>query len=259
MLYLKGTKDSDTKLVAGFGVPALTQAIWDRRKKEADPAHPVTHERRAPTVQTECGPGKALLESGVLSILERFPSNRIGLLTVWGAALVVVLSFVFISMGGKGGPRAAHAQARPATAVAANHVEGPALSGIEPGKASGPSPSSVVRKDPLLEVLETLKSDDFDHPEALSTGRFLEEVSKKARFLKGIDLETIQVVARAIGWVRLEARYRPSKLWFEKEEEEETLILDLVQEESEWKLENLRVTRRSQPPVSTPKPMNQRR
>jgi hypothetical protein len=175
------------------------------------------------------------------------------LVVVWGLVLVAILPFAFAAFGGKGSGKSAEASPVRATGgTGSSGQAGPAAAKTVAArplnvKEIGAAAVAPERKDLALEVLEALGSEDFGSAEELATGRFLEDLAEKIPYVRGLDLETVCVVARGPGWARLEGRYRPSKPWFEKQEEEQVLILDLVEEAMRWKLEDLRVAPRRNP------------
>jgi len=246
MRGIRFTKKSGPQLLAGYGIPVLTQAVWTARKEpETSTCEEASPSRRTGSERTDRGAkdtSEAALSLRVLDKVGRFPAKRATMLVLWGLILVLTLPFAFTALGGKGATK--NAAASSGRGAPASGLE--AAAGRTHGAPAGTAKeiSAAVeekRQDHALEVLQALSCDEFASPEEVATGRFLAELSDKIPYVRGMDLDSLSVVARGPRWARLEARYRPSKPWFEKQEEEQILILDLVEEDAQWKLEDLRV------------------
>ena len=237
-------KSNGPQLLAGFGIPVLTQAVWTAKRDPEDSGSEDDSSGRKIRTKKSDGAGKdseERLSVRVLWTVGRLPTKRAMFTVVWGVILVLILPFAFTAFGGKG---AASSSAHGARASGRGELEPAAGRHAAPVGTAKEIGVSVVEKkhqDQALQVLEALSCDEFTSPEELATGRFLQEIGEKIPLVRGMDLDTLSVVARGPGWARLEARYRPSKPWFEKQEEEQILILDLVEEEAQWKLEDVRV------------------
>ena len=98
-------------------------------------------------------------------------------------------------------------------------------------------PSTGDATDALADLLERIVVRDFRDPEEVATGRFLRNFELHANLLNRIDFSEARLIRRGTGWALLEF----SVPW-----ERGVLVeIRVVRTVDGWKLENLRVTRRS--------------
>ena len=97
--------------------------------------------------------------------------------------------------------------------------------------------STGAATEALADVLERIVVRDFWEPEEVATGRFLRNFELHADLLDGIDFSRAGLIRRGLGWALLEF----SAPWSRGV----LLEIRVVRRVDGWKLENLRITRRS--------------
>jgi hypothetical protein len=102
--------------------------------------------------------------------------------------------------------------------------------------------TSALKRDPVGQTLEAIRSARFELREDVATGRFLESYVPMAPRLDEIDERDVHVCRRGDGWLLLEAPYRSPG------ESNGTAQMRFVREDKKWKLENIRFSPRRRSP-----------
>ncbi len=138
---IRFTKRPSAPLLAGFGIPVLTQAVWTARQENErsnlEDELPAPRPRTEKSSRTEKDSQEGPLALRLIAAVGRFPSKHATILVIWGLVLVAILPFAFAAFGGKGSGKSAGAS--PVRATGGPGSGGPA----------GPAAARTVAARPL--------------------------------------------------------------------------------------------------------------